>query len=536
MIDKVSNQVNGVENTIISHKPEKNSLHVKFAIDKAGEIIGEEFEKLNDNQIIFYKPSLKDGEVKDVIIDYVGLIAFFYFRGYRRYDRGVESIFVKVKSNVIKQVTNQQILDDLIEYIDSLPEILLCKHNGKVYNIPKGLLKEKIFRCPQNYCSPQKLALLKNKDEIIFNSDTKNDSFIYYKNGFVICTKDGWELKPYSELKGGYIWENQIINRDFIKEDLEDKDITDLSVFAQFAFNVSNKNEPRYESLCSIIGYLLSSFTDTKLKAIILTDSSLSELSNGRTGKTLLGDSFQHIKKTTPISGKDFDPANRYKYQQVDLDTQIVLLNDVRKNFDFEVLYNDITEGIKVEKKNQTPFILKTKLCISTNKTIKIEGGSSEDRCIEFEFSDHYHAGFGPDNEFGHRFFSEWSKEQWNQFDNFMMYCLSVYLGNGIIKPVNMNLNKRKLLEETDPLFVEFMEEKIKDKTILFGQKCSKSLLHDKFLEEYPEFKDDKRKGRQQTFTTWLKKFAIYDERFDSVTKEEKSGAERSITFFPFKK
>lgn len=527
-----------------SEKIEKSeSYFSRQLVDKKGEIIEREFEKINENasganvnEIIFYKPEFHKGtdSVRDVIIDNVGLITLYYSWGFRRYDIAEGYIFVQVKHNVFRRVSTQHILDELIDFIDSMPEYL--PYSKKQCKISRELLKEKIFKCPQNYCSPQKLALLVNKEKPMFNADTKNESYIYYKNGFVICTKTGWELKPYSLLKDGCIWENQIIQRDFIKEDLEEKEIIELSVFAQFVFNVCDKNEDRYLSLCSIIGYLLSSFTDTKLKAIIFTDSSLSEVSNGRTGKTLLGDSLQHIKKITSISGKDFDPTNRYKYQQVDLDTQILFLNDVRKNFDFEVLYNDITEGLKVEKKNQTPFTLKTKICISTNKTIKIEGGSSEDRCIEFEFSDYYHSGFGPDNEFGHRFFSEWSKDQWNQFDNFMMYCLCIYMGNDIIKPVNMNLNKRKLLSETDPSFVEFMEDQLRDKEILFEAKIKKSELHDKFLEEYPEFKEDKRKGRREVFTTWLKKFALYDERFDPNTDESKSGKDRFITFHGSKK
>jgi hypothetical protein len=117
-----------------------------------------------------------------------------------------------------------------------------------------------------------------------------------------------------------------------------------------------------------------------------------------------------------------------------------------------------------------------------------------------------------------------------------MMYCLSVYLGNGIIKPVNINLNKRKLLSETDPSFVEFMEDKIREKIIVFEEEHLISSLHDKFLEEYPEYREDKKKGRKETFTIWLKKFALYDERFDKDTYERKSGKDRFITFYAAKK
>jgi hypothetical protein len=499
------------------------------------------------NEIIFYKAVTDaDDKVKDVNIQHVKLIQLFYSWGYRRYDIGQGFIFIHINDHVIKQVTNQQILDHLIEYIDKLPFILpYYKSNVE---IKRDVLKEKIFKCPQNYCSPQKLALLKNKEEIIFNADTKNECFIYYKNGFVVCTKDNWERKPYSELSG-FIWEEQIIKRDFYFKEVDIDNIKALSVYGQFLFNVSGQKSNRFYSLCSLTGYLLSGFTNTKMKAVILTDSSLSELANGRTGKTLYGQTLAYIKKTTIIGGKDFDNLNRYKYQEANLDTQIVFLNDVRKNFDFDVLYTDITEGIKVEKKNQDPFIIKPKICISTNKTIKIHGGSSEDRCIEFEFSDHYKAGYGPDNEFSHRFFTDWTKEQYNQFDNFMMFCLCTYLGNGIIQPESINLNRRKLADETDPNFVDFMDQitGLKElefdpitrqkhlespfvKAINSGEYVKKQDLHHEFLIENIELKEHKYKGRLETFTKWVKLYVKYDFRYKAI-EEKKSGSDRYFKF-----
>lgn len=537
------------ENT--GRKSEKKSLNnltgkstsiPEMSVDKKGAIVE------TKSEIIFYKPVFDKEKryVQDVQIINVKLIQLIYSWGFRRYDIGKDYVFIKVIDNVLREVTNQDILDNLIAYIDTLPEKISYDENTE---IKREQIKEKIFKSPQTYNNNQKLALLKNNEKIILNTDTKNECFIYFRNGFVSCTKATWTLKPYSKLTG-YIWENQIIQRDFRKEDIEEMEIKSHSVFAQFLFNIAgNKispdlHEKRFTSLCSIAGYLLSSFMDTKLKAIILTDSSISETPSGRTGKTLFGESFKHLKRLTQIPGKDFDSRERYKYQLVDLDTQIIFLNDVRKNFDFECLYNDITEGIKVEKKNELAFVLKTKICISTNKTIKIEGDSSEDRCVEFEFSDYYYAGFGPDNEFGHRFFSEWNEDQWNSFDNFMMYSLSLYLDCGIIKPENINLNRRKLLDETDNDFVYFMDKKtglIKEDPdgkisvgitiIQSGEEVNKKLLFEEFLSENQHLKDHKFKSQQTTFTKWVQIYVKYDKRFSDF-KERRSNKNRFCAFY----
>jgi len=526
-------------------------------VDIKGDIISMEFEKTNiystpvfekeksttaisENQIIFYKPIYKKDGVEDVVILYVPFIEFLNSRGYRRFDVDKQSLFIQVKDKVIKEVTTQQILDDLIDYIDQMPNEIPCEAGKK---IKKSILKEKFFKSPQTYNSDQKLAQLK-REPIVFNIDNKTETFIYYKNGFVVCNKEGWKLKQYNELPG-YIWESQILPRDFFKLNIEEKDLKDVGEFSQFVYNIS-KGLKRFESCCSIIGSVLCSHTDRKMKAPIFTDSSLSESANGRSGKTLMGESFQYIKKTTIIPGKDFNPDEPTKYQQADMDTQIVFLNDVKNKFDFEKMYNDITEGIKVKKLYLQPFILKVPIIISTNKTIKIEGGSSEDRCIEFEFSDYYYAGFGPDNEFGHRFFSDWNDIEWTKFDNFMLYCISLYLGNGIIKPENENLNRRKLVQETDPDFVYFMDKKtglikedsaakpLQEETkvisILFNEQISKHDLHFDFLTENFHLKDEKYKSKLSTFTKWVQAYVKYDLRFRGL-EEKKSGSNRFYIF-----
>ena len=58
-------------------------------------------------------------------------------------------------------------------------------------------------------------------------------------------------------------------------------------------------------------------------------------------------------KTYVEMNGKNFDFTDKFRYQECGLDTKLVHINDARKNFDFELLFNDISEGIKAEKKGQ---------------------------------------------------------------------------------------------------------------------------------------------------------------------------------------
>jgi len=283
------------------------------------------------------------------------------------------------------------------------------------------------------------------------------------------------------------------------------------------------------------MGYLLHSHFLGKLKAVVFTDSKISDVPCGRTGKTLVGQALAFIKKYIELNGKDYDPTNKHKYQEVNLDTQIVHVNDLKKNFDFENLFNDITEGIVVDKKNIQPFKVKAKMIISTNKTIKIEGDSALDRAIEFEFSNHYNAKFSPEDEFHHWFFRDWNEAEWMNFFNFFLFCICSYLKNGVINAVPVNLNRRKLRENTSQEFEEFMDCQVRVGEIKSGIEYNKKVLFDHFLLDSPEYAEVK-SFKQSRFTEWLRVYAKYSGNFSAIdpdVNERKSGTVRYIIFPP---
>jgi Leucine-rich repeat (LRR) protein len=310
--------------------------------------------------------------------------------------------------------------------------------------------------------------------------DTRTESFLYYKNKAVRTTKDGIELLDYENIDD-LIWKNQVIDRDIVINDKSDGE------FKTFLWRLSGENKDRYFTLKSVIGYLMHSYQNpSKPKAIIFNDEMISDdIPNGGSGKGLIHKAIGHIKNVCIEDGKKFDPRGQFAYQKVNKDTQIFLMDDVPKTFNFESLFSIVTEGMTVEKKGkdafQIPFTESPKVSITTNYTVKGEGASHYRRIFEVEIANHYNDNYSPEDEFKHQFFSEWSIEEWAEFDNFMIRCIQYFLKNGLVESNKINLDFRKFKQKMGVEFIEFMESQTFD-----GSPIKRKDFRDRFNKEYP--------------------------------------------------
>lgn len=461
----------------------------------------------------------KDGQVKDLKINYLQLNSFFRDLGYLRYDLDSTSIFIRNQNNILSPVTMNQIQDDFFDQLESLPDEL---EDG----VRKDLLKEKFYRTPSQYFNEARFNLLKPTEPLIFVKDTKINAYLFFKNAFIKITADKIELLPYDQLKGK-IWKNQLINHPFY---LEDVPTEDTPAFIKFLQNISY-SEDRFNSLRTVIGYLAHSYFDGKLKAIILTDSRLDDGANGRSGKTLLAKSLGYIKVYSELNGKDFDPSNKHKFQSLGIDTQIVHINDAKSSLSFETLFNDITEGISIEKKGKDPTRIFAKIILSVNRTLNLDGGSARDRAYEFELADYYSDKFSPLDEFGVWFFSDWKEKDWNQFYNFYIRCIQYYLQHGLLAAAPINLLKRKLKESTNKDFIDFMDIILKEKYLVIGREILKRDIHQEFLTRYPEYREGSRLRHQRNFTVFLRKWAEFTPGISKEIIERNSGNDQFIQF-----
>jgi hypothetical protein len=334
---------------------------------------------------------------------------------------------------------------------------------NKIKDFTLGALEEKALFEPfelmagtTSFFKREFLSMVKTKD-VKVNRDTIDTSYVYYQNSAVKTTKDKIEVLNYSDIND-LIWKNQVIKRDIQIKEKSD------GVFKTFIWKVSGENKERYYTLKSVIGYLMHSYqNEGNQKSIIFNDEMISEdIPNGGSGKGLIHKAIGHIKNIVIEDGKKFDSKNQFAYQKVNKDTQILLMDDVPQHFNFESLFSIITEGMTVEKKGKDAYQITPaetpKISITTNYTIKGSGASHERRVFEVEIANYFNDKLTPQKEFGHLFFTEWSDQEWANFDNFMIRCVQYFLKNGLVQSDKVNLNFRKFKNEMGAEFIEFME------------------------------------------------------------------------------
>lgn len=509
----------------------------------------------NVNQFPFFEEQTdKKGNFTDIKINKVKFVELLSHFGFTRYDVSDNNdyTFVRLEENIIQDVKKDEIIDFVEHYLEQKYDF---EGAGLLY-ADAEMIRNKFYDGMRSYFSKDLFARMRLEQPIIINKDDKEHTYFYYENGFVAITADGWKLHPYEEMNGS-VWNNQMLDRPFVnlyenlysKED--DFDISELGVFADFVYRLSGAYRAetatdatkkaeyfkRFYSLCTIIGYVIHDFYQYKLKAILLTDSSLSDESDGRTGKTLLGKLIGHIRSYCEINGKDFDANNKNKYEAAKLGTQVLHLNDVknkgRYKFDFEDVFNDVTEGYTVDAKYMQPFKGMSKMILSTNKTLNISGGSQRDRIIQFEVSDFFNEKHSPADFYGHWLMLDWKADEWQKFDNFMCYCASLHHSKGIIEPSTINLEMRVLKDHTCQEFIDFMADishSLKEKKIpyqgynmpdaagMFDKSIEhtmstfefeKKQLYLKFKEDFEDYKNANW-FTQQHFTKWLKMYSKY--------------------------
>ena len=145
------------------------------------------------------------------------------------------------------------------------------------------------------------------------------------------------------------------------------------------------------------------------------------------------------------------------------------------------------------------------------------------DRQFIVEFSDYYNKSHRPIDDFGKPFFC-WDEDEWSAFDNFMISCLQLYLEKGLVPYEYVNLEKKKLIDETTADFAEFSE------SFEVNKEYDKKELFESFKKEYEEI-DPVVIGKlsQGKFTKWLK---VWGRIKGYAADERKSGSKRTINVF----
>lgn len=460
---------------------------------------------------IFWEISNSKNRPKAVIKPAV-LIDFLTKHGFYKYALSKNDIiFVRVINNILYKTSIADIKEFIQNYL-----------NGLVYEF-KDSVREAVIKSHNIYLTKQTLHFLSSLNPRLKRGNKEN-AYLFFKNAFLKITSESISTHSYDELNDEYVWNDSIINRNIDINALDSALF--LAEYNQLLRNVCRNEEQWYNALSCAIGYLAHDYKDkSNARAIILCDEeiSLADDSNGGTGKSLICSALKHIKNTEVIDGKNFRTDSPFIFQKVDIDTEVVLIDDVRKNFDFESLLSAITSDLTIEKKNQKPqtipFEESPKFIITTNYTISGNGNSYDRRKHEIEFSNYYNSKWTPRDDFGHNLFDEWPEDEWTWFYLCIAIYVQRYLKHGLMKYEIKNLSYRRAVNSTSQEFIDFALDHIEvDKEYI------KRELWDEFKNRFPEYTQ----MRSNKFTNWLKTYA---NNFQLKYNERKSNEKRFISF-----
>jgi hypothetical protein len=447
------------------------------------------------------KQTFWDRNDKGVIkIIHIQFKQFLEDNGFYKYcpEGGKNYVFVKVTNNLIDHTSEKEIKDFVLAHLLELDDVA-------VYNY---------FADNTRFFKEEFLSML-STIEIYFIADSKDASYLYYKNCAIKITKDGVSTLDYLDL-GGYVWKDHVIDRNFTL-----CGVTQKCDFKKFVSNINGGDEGRIQSMESTIGFLLHGYKNLSFcPAVILNDEVISDNPEGGTGKGLLMNALSKMKKLVVIDGKSFAFERSFAYQLVSADTQILCFDDVRKHFDFERLFSVVTEGLTLEKKNKDaikiPFAKSPKIAITTNYAIKGAGNSFARRKWELELHQYYTKEYTPLDEFGKLMFGDWNDDDWCEFDNYMISCLTNYLKTGLVKSKFVNLKIRQLSAETCHEFIEWcglVDSAERNVMLQTDTRLYKNELYSNFVDEYPDYGPRGRMSISRTkFYKWLISYAMYKE------------------------
>lgn len=393
-------------------------------------------------------------EGKRILVKYTELLNWIESIGYRKYENQIVQIISNrisiVELSDLKTAFLNEVEPDMVDHFYEKVSTIFSDSGG-------------IF------------AMLK-KLEHQFLSDTEKETYFFYENCAVKITPDSIQQILYNQLTG-VIWEESIIKRKFYLHDNYDCDIN------KFIKILGGEN---YSKLENLIGYSLSRYKDPLItKAIILMediDADNEGESQGRSGKGLVFKIISHFRKPCHLNGKGLSFNDQFLWQNVELDTDIIFIDDVEKSFHFTKLYSIITEGININKKGMKqvfiPYYRSPKIFITSNFAVGNMDDSTTDRKFEFPVVKHFSSSHKPIHEFGRPFFNNWPEDEWIKFDNYIMYCAKTYLSlndNNTISVTTVNSSDRSLIHDTSKEFVDFMDDQLQSDFFIFAPQFLKN-------------------------------------------------------------
>lgn len=389
-----------------------------------------------------------------------------------------DDVFYRVEDNVASICS----LKDIGDYIEGH---LFVEYNrrGKVVREYADHL-EMYNRNKGRYLNERNLLLSLGEYRGKELRDSRDTAYFPFLNGIVVVNRDGVELRGYDDvLKGGEIvYKDKIVKRNVEVIDREHAIRSDFADFCRKAIDGSDTFGTGYKYLMRALGYMLHNYKDpATAKMVFFSDcNNTNGISEGRTGKSLCGQvALRQLRQLVTVDGKQFDYQDRYMLDNVEQQTDIVCMQDMRRGFNQETLYNLITGDFQVGKKYKSktviPFEKAPKIIADSNFSIKLNGSSDLARICVIGFGHFFSYERTPSQYYKKRFFDDWNDNDFNLFFSFMFYCVKDYLNKGVASyrlneiaaysvynryPVDLCNEIKDILSSDDNFFTRQIESK----------------------------------------------------------------------------
>ncbi|OJU49714.1 MAG: hypothetical protein BGN96_10630 [Bacteroidales bacterium 45-6] len=441
---------------------------------------------------------------------YVEVINFLQNRGFgrmRRESRELSPYFIHVTPPTVRVVEPYEVRDYVVEFTKAL----------RLKNV-----LELLFRGGPQYLGQDRLsnmAFIKPE----FPESKRDEQLFYFKDICWRITKDKIHVADYSEITH-QVWSDNVkqFPAEKTQEPLINVTRSDDGHFSysvsdagakchilQFLINTSNftwrkererlpvepeeyqENKEHLVSKLCAIGYMLMTCKDRNVsRAVVAMDGRQSEVgkSNGRSGKSIIGEMFKHLVPAISVNGKVRDiEGDQFVWTELTEKTKVVFIDDVRTNFSLEFLFANITGDWTVNYKGggriTFPFSVSPKIYITTNHALNGEGSSFIDRQWLIAFSDFYNESHKPLDDFGTLFFDEWGFEQWNLLWNLMADCVQIYLRYGIVQAPGERLEYRRMRQQMGENFILWADEYFSSEEHL-NRKIVRRAMYDDFFDK----------------------------------------------------
>ena len=269
------------------------------------------------------------------------------------------------------------------------------------------------------------------------------------------------------------------------------------------------------------IGYLLHSYKSfSKAWGVWVMENKITEEdeSSGGSGKTFMLRFLNRFKNMEMLNGRDKKLTdNNFFMDRVTESTDLLLIDDAVKYFNFNYFYSMLTDNMVVNYKNarskEIAFADSPKIVVTSNFPPPSNDGSTARRILTCVFSDYYHKATDDNDylqnmriadDFGYDLHNEAYKwEWWNEDYNFCIDCLQFYLStlphNSMVEPPMENVDKR--------MRNQLMGDEFKEWAEVFFSRESGNL--DKLLckRDIKDIFDPKHKYSSKGFTARLRAF-----------------------------